>query len=193
MPLHYLFSQSAFDYYEKLRLDRKERKIKKILINEKIKDYYDENGFHIKREYFDDDGKISSYLNIKNLENGDLNVESNLGAEGTFTTVGSQALFYVTYFDPYNLIDEVSLIFDSKFKLIEKRISSTSYDDIDAVYYFYQDNSSYPFKSEYFSDKKLLSKTDYFYDDSGLLIKEKCLWFSGNEVRETVYSYEYFK
>ena len=186
-----VFSQTEYDYYEKLRLERKEKKIKLIKTDKDIIDYYDEQGYHVKREYYFE-GNMSSYSLIKQLSNGKLNVVMDLGLEGNFTITGSQALYYVTYFDPYDLRDNVTMTFDSKARLIEKRITGTDMEGAESAKYFYKKDENKPLNSEWYSDNILLSKTDYYYDDSGLLIKMISLWISNNEKSVTNYSYEYY-
>ena len=186
-----IFSQTENDYYEKLRLERKDKKIKLMKSGTSEIDYFDEQGYHIKKEHYYN-GNVISYSIIKQLNNGELSVELNLGPEGNFTTIGSQALFYVTYFDPYNLIDKVVIIFDSKSRLIEKRISGTDFEGLDNIKYFYNKDEEKPIKSEYYSDNKLSNKTDYYYNESGLLIKEENLWLNNNEKSITNYIYEFY-
>ena len=135
---------------------------------------------------------MSSYSLIKQLSNGKLNVVMDLGLEGNFTITGSQALYYVTYFDPYDLRDNVTMTFDSKARLIEKRITGTDMEGAESAKYFYKKDENKPLNSEWYSDNILLSKTDYYYDDSGLLIKMISLWISNNEKSVTNYSYEYY-
>lgn len=191
-PFQKVLSQTEYDYFEKQRLERKEKKIKVIKSRENTKDFFDDQGYHIKREDYDSYGNVTSYMLIKNLKSGDLSVDMNLGAEGNFTMTGNQALFYFTFFDPYNLIDNVTMTFDTKSRLIEERISGTDYEGIDIQKYFYGKNGDKPDKSEYYSDNKLLSKTEYYYDESGLLVKEESLWLYNNEKNTTNYTYEYY-
>lgn len=170
-----VLSQSEYEYYEKLRLKRKERKIKVIKVDDAQIDYFDKEGYHIKREYYFE-GNISSYMLIKHLSNGDLSVEQNLGSEGIWNTTGSQALFEETGFDPYNLIDDVVLIFDSKMRLAEKRISGEDYMGMDIEKYYYENDEDKPKRSEYYYDNQLSSVTNYYYDEAGLLIKSECYY-----------------
>lgn len=183
-------SQTEYDYYEKLRLGRKEKKIKAVKSNNDIIDYFDEQGYHVKIEYYFE-GKLSSYSLIKQLSNGELKVVMDLGPEGNFTTTGSQALFYVTYFDSYDLRDNVTITFDSRSRLIEERITETDYEGVDIKKYVYDNVEIRPKRNEYYSDNNLLSRTDYYYDETGLLTKEVNLWISTNEKTVTNYSYEY--
>jgi len=184
-----VLSQSEYEYYEKLRLERKERKIKTIKTNDGEIDYFDMEGYHIKREFYFD-GNLTSYILIQHLSNGDLSVEQNLGPEGIWNTTGSQALFEETGFDPYDIRDEVVLIFDSKMRLSEKKISGEDYLGLDIEKYYYENDEDKPKRSEYYLDNQLLFVTDYFYDQSGLLIKFERLW--NNEKSTTSYTYEYY-
>lgn len=186
-----VFSQTEYDYYEKLRLERKEMKIKIIKTDNDVIDYYDQQGYHIKREYYFE-GNLSSYSLIKQMSNGDLSVEMNLGPEGVFKMTGSKALFYVTYFDPYDLRDKVTMTFDSKARLFEEIITGIDMDGSEYAKYFYKKDENKPFNSEWYSDNILLSKTDYYYDETGLLIKKVSLWISNNEQTISKYSYEYY-
>jgi len=211
-----VLSQSEYEYYEKFRLERKERKIKAIKTSTGGIDYFDKEGYHIKRESYVD-GNLTSYLIIQHLSNGDLSVEQNLGPESIWNTTGSQALFEETNFDPYNLIDKVVLIFDSKMRLSEKRISGEDYLGLDIEKYYYENEEDKPKRSEYYYDGELSSVTNYYYDQTGLLIKEEMLWkgqlssvtnyyydqtgllikeetllISNNEKSTTNYTYEYY-
>lgn len=186
-----VYSQTEYDYYEKLRLERKEKRIKLIKTDKDVIDYYDEQGYHFKREYYFE-GNMSSYSLINQQSNGYLSVKMDLGPEGIFTTTGSQALYYITYFDPYNLIDNVVMVFDSKGRVSEERITGTDMEGAESIKYFYKNEEIKPYRSEYYSDNKLLSKTDYYYDDSGLFIKVVSIWINNNEQTITNYSYEYY-
>lgn len=187
-----IYSQTEQDYFEKLRLERKDSKVKVIKSDNNIKDFFDNQGYHIKREFYNNSGNVTSYSLIKHLDNGDLSVEMNLGPEGKFTSTGSQALFYVTYFDPYNLIDKVVMIFDSKFRLIEERITGNDGEINDKEKYLYENEENTFYRSETYTDNKLVSKTTYYYNELNLLIKKEFLWLYNNEMTVTNYSYEFY-
>ncbi|MBZ0203701.1 MAG: hypothetical protein K8I03_11855 [Ignavibacteria bacterium] len=187
-----IYAQTEQDNFEKLRIERIEKKVKVMKSDNNIKDYFDKQGFHIKREYYDNNNNISSHSFIKHLDNGDLSVEMDLGPEGKFTTTGSQALYYVTYFDPYNLIDNVVMTFDAKSRLIEERISGNDGEINEIEKYFYDNDEDKFNRSETYSDNKLVGKTIYYYNELRLLIKIEYLWLYNNEMTITNYSYEFY-
>jgi hypothetical protein len=187
-------SQTEQDYFERMRLKRIDWKIKKIIsCGGDCVDYFDEQGYHIKREVFDNfNSRTYTYI-ITHLPSGDLSADIDLGPEGKFTTTGSQALFYHTYFDPYNLIDQAILKIDDRNRLIEESYTGTDMEGVtETIKYFYEILVMYPSSSEfYYSDNKLLSRTKYLYNGKGMLIKEIYSGSDNNVI--TVFTYEFYE
>jgi hypothetical protein len=188
---HLIYSQTEQAYFERLRVNRHNWKIKKIITAD-CTDYFDEDGYHIKREVIDNFNNTLNTYSITYLANGDLNVEIDLEPEGKFTIRGSQALFYHTYFDPYNLIDNVKMDIDDINRVKEEVYTGTDYQGSDYTKYYYEILKMYPNRSEFYNETKLVSITKYFYDGKGMLLKEEMIEVNTGKTQTNEYTYEYF-
>ena len=189
--VHLIYSQTEQDYFEMLRVHRHDLKIKKIIAGD-FTDFFDEDGYHIKREFLDKYNNTHYASIIKHLTNGNLSVDIDLGPEGKFTTVGSQALFYHTYFDPYNLIDNDKMIVDELNRVKEEVLTGTDYEGSDYFRYYYENSKMYPIRSEFYNETKLISTTNYFYDNNDLLLKEETIEVTTGKSYTKEYTYEYY-
>lgn len=187
-----LYSQTGQDYFEKLRLKRQDWKIKTVT-DGSCTDFYDEQGYHIKREVNDNFNNKTYIYNITNLPDGNITVEVDLGPEGINKQTGSPALFYHTWFDPYNLIDNVVLKIDELNRINEEIFTGFDYPGSDNTKYYYEILKFYPSRSEFYSDSKLISTTKYFYDGKGILLKEETTEVSTGKSYITEYTYEYYE
>ncbi len=187
-----IYTQTEQDYFERLRLERQRWKVSKIVSGD-CTDYYDIYGYHIKREVYNSFNNSNNVYLITQLSNGDLSVEMDLGPEGKFTTVGTQALFYQTWFDPYDLTDIAILKIDDLNRITEESYTGTDMNGMTIkTIYFYEILKKYPNRSEFYNDNKLVSKTKYTYDGKGMLLKENTTDVSTGKTYETEYIYEYY-
>jgi len=189
----HLYAQTEQNYFERLRLERQQWKVKSI-ISDGAQDYYDEAGYHIKRVVFANFISYDITYIITHLTNGDLSVEIDSGPEGKLTTVGSQALFYHTWFDPYNLTDIALLKIDDLNRIIEESYTSTDMNGmtVKSIYY-YEVLKKYPNRSDFYNDDRLFSTTKYFYDGKGMLLKEETVDVNTGKSYSREYSYEFYE
>jgi len=116
----------------------------------------------IENNYFE--GKLESSFPFQNME---------------------QSYFYEFGFGE-DIRENVTMTFDSKGNLIEKKLTGSDYPSIDIVKYTYDNNNRIKLE-EYYIDGKLISQTEYNYDD-GLIISSKSL----NSSVITYYFYEFY-
>ena len=200
-----IFTQTEYDYYEKLRLERKEKKIKTISAYETLedalskKDYFDENGYLITREFYytsitNFETTLWKQLNLTNYDkDGTFDVEEKEYSDGTlivnYIHVNQLPSDFYDVGYGETLVEKVLYLFDNQGLLIEKR----SYGD-----HVYGTGKEYD--SEYFHyDEmgKLLKSiqgeniTNYFYNDSGSLERESMSYEFQNNERDYEIRYEY--
>jgi hypothetical protein len=177
-----IFSQTTYDYFEKQRLERKEKKVKVI--------YYDNKDFPSKKNYFDKDGNITkSELFSGRKENGayklwreifirKIDSRGNLSGimkeyrdnnvvQEIFSEIQPVVFFEIGIFNE-NLVEEIRYFFDFNGNVTEKR----SYGDhaypkeYTSEIYNYENGKVKTIVDSDFNYKNIL-----YYDDNGLLYK----------------------
>jgi len=170
---------TEYDYYENLRLKVKSNKVKSLKVfdirNDDLKriDYYDEEGYLVKREFYSTGysnsiAKLFSEFIITPYDNN-LNVSIS---ETGYSDDGSSN-FNVEYINNYKFFmeletetteEEVKFVFDESDQFIEKQI------------FFGEDG-----------DYNLSRKETFIYDANGLLVTSEII--SGNSKFVTKYTY----
>lgn len=205
---------TEYDYYEKLRLERKDKSVKTIssfsTFNDAIenKDYYDENGYLRKREVYGEDLMgVNRFVwkeifNITYDETG--NIFGNFTEFKNNTEILSNSIlnnlspsdFYDIGFSE-TLVDEVKYIFDDKNNLIEKRIYGDHLYGTRKEYeseFFYYDRNNRLIESKYPS-ANTISISKYYYNEKGLIdrINVSYEFQNGGRNYGSRYEYEYYK
>jgi hypothetical protein len=172
-------NMTEYDYYENLRLKVKSNKVKSLKVfdirNDDLKriDYYDEEGYLVKREFYSTGysnsiAKLFSEFIITPYDNN-LNVSIS---ETGYSDDGSSN-FNVEYINNYKFFmeletetteEEVKFVFDESDQFIEKQI------------FFGEDG-----------DYNLSRKETFIYDANGLLVTSEII--SGNSKFVTKYTY----
>lgn len=200
---------NEYDYYEKLRLERKEKKVQLILAyeyeNDALwrKDSFDVEGYLRKREIytFDLDNlmeKLYSTIYVERYDDegnmyGYSDIPVNMNSINNFDKV-KPTYFYEIGIDEETLVDDVKYIFDKNDNLIEKRSYGDHLYSTGKEYeseYFYYDKNNRLIESKYFSGKSSTNITKYFYTEKGLLDKVESEYDFQNSGRVYGIRYEY--
>ena len=215
MPFRFVFSQTTYDYFEKLRLERKEKKIKIVSAFDYAddvlskKEYYDENGLLTKYEiygasYFTG-GTYMYHLIIVNKysEKGQVS-----GTITKFESDGSKTDFYEfnnlkpeVFFDikyEGDFYSDVQYVFDNSGNLSEKRFYNQDmykpgeYEKEILIY----DSDNKIIQSKYTSPGggTTVSIGKYYYNSDGLLehIDESYDFQNGGRNFDVRYEYEFY-
>lgn len=187
-----LYSQTEQDYFEKLRLERKDKKIKTIsaysYFNEVLesKEYYDENGYLVKRETYQTDllGEnlyvymeivINNYDNLGNISGNQTMYESDGKKLNEFPFSNlDYTYFFEVGFDESTVID-IKYIFDKNGNVIEKRffIDGLNENEYEKTLLNY-DNMNKLTESKYYGiSTSVVDIVKYYYNSIGLLEKEE--------------------
>jgi hypothetical protein len=207
-----LYSQTEQDYFEKLRLERKDKKIKTIsaysYFNEVLesKEYYDENGYLVKRETYQTDllGEnlyvymeivINNYDNLGNISGNQIMYESDGKklSEFPFSNL-DYTYFFEVGFDESTVID-IKYIFDKNGNVIEKRlfIDGLNENEYEKTLLYY-DNMNKLTESKYYGFSTSVNIVNYYYNSIGLLEKEESSYDfqKGGRVYGMRFEYEFF-
>jgi len=209
-----VFTQTAHDYFEKLRLERKEKKVKTISsfsnFNDviELKDYFDEDGFLRKREFYMSDMMGENIYVWKELNSIEYDSKGNMSGNEINFGIEKEILYQTPFSnnsptDFYDigfgetLVDEVKYIFDSKDNLIEKRSYGDHLYGTGKEYeseFFYYDNNKKLIESKTFTGESSINISKYYYNEIGLLIKLSNSYDFQNTGRDygSRYEYEFF-
>jgi hypothetical protein len=207
-----LYSQSEYEYFEKQRLESKDKKIKIISTYDCLddllwyKEYYNENGFLIKKEIFthnNESNKLTLYQKI-NIDSYDASGNIS-GTEILYETDGSIlnenhfsklnfTYFYEIGFDE-NITEEIEYIFDNQNQLIEKRFY---YEDVNGYIYdkellFYNTEGKNCESKHFFSGSSNVSISKFYYNSLGLLEKKETLDGFYVKTGGIKYNYEFYE
>lgn len=208
--LNYCYSQTEYNYYEEIRKEREIKKVKTIsefgTFNDALekKDYFDEQGYLRKREYYISDlmgensyvwKEISSiiYDSNGNISGEEINYESNkeILYKSKFSNI-SPSKFYDIGFGE-TTVEEVKYFFDKKNRLIEKK--NIFGDDVskgqNEKEIFKYDKNDQLMESKFYSGTNPVSITKYFYTSSGLLDRIEVSYDFQNGGRNYGARYEY--
>ncbi len=206
-----VLTQTEQEYFEKLRLERKDKKIKTISVYDNLKvikykkEYYDENGYLIKKELFYHDNeknktylyqeiKITSYDALGNISGKEILYE--LGKrinEFQFSNINFTYFYEIGFSE--NLIDDIKYLFDDNGNLIEKRF--TSADMYEPGKYeketFLYDSNNKLVESKYsYPDNNSSHVRRYHYSSTGLLEMESYLDDNLVQTEGVKYEYEFY-
>lgn len=200
---------NEYDYYEKLRLERKEKKVLLVktfeYVNDALstKDSFDVNGYLRKREIYTFDlenlmEKLYSTIFVERYDDegnmyGYSVIPVNMNIINNFDKV-KPTYFYEIGIDEETLVDDVKYIFDKNDNLIEKRSYGDYLYGTGKEYeteYFYYDKNNRLIESKYLSGKSSTSITKYFYTEKGLLDKVESEYDFQNGGRVYGIRYEY--
>jgi len=206
---------TEYDYYENLRLERKENKVKTIssfgTFNDviEIKDYFDEDGYLRKREFYLSDLMGENSYAWKEIS--DITYDETGNMSGNEIEYGNikETLYKILFnkISPSNFYDigfgettvnKSEYIFDKESKLIEKRSYGEHLVGTGKEYesqYFYYDNNNRLIESRSTTGESAVSITKYFYNEKGLLEKEAISYDFQNGGRDygMRYEYEYYE
>jgi len=200
---------TEYDYYEKLRLERKEKKIKIIITYSYLddalerKDYFDEEGYLRKRENYYTSFATGELKIISQIDIIDYNKfgqisgiyqssdEMNGDIKSNFENL-SQSKFHETdYFVGEEPVDSVELIFDKSGKLTEKKFYERDFKSLHSKSDLIYDENGRLKESKFIPTKSSPSNIKYYYNDLGLLVKEESSYDFNNENRVFGKRYEY--
>lgn len=207
---NYCYSQTEYNYYDQLRKERENKKVKTIsefeTFNDALdkKDYFDEQGYLRKREFYITDmmgensyvwKEISSitYDNKGNISGEEINFESTkeISYKNQFTNM-SPSNFYDIGFGE-TTVEEVKYFFDKENRLFQK--SSIFGDDVPKEAFgkeiFKYDKNDRLIESKYYSNASSVSITKYYYTSQGLLDRIEVSYDFQNGGRNYGARYEY--
>ncbi len=190
LPFSVIYSQTEQDYFEKLRLERKDKKIKEIVILDErtletqSKEYYDENGLLSKKEnyysnppenitYIYQEVIINSYKHDNKIEG--LIIYYELGKKAYENPFNNESFTYFLEIGfTETLTEEARYFFDERGVLVEKRFY---WEDLGGYVYdkelLYYDSKGQLYESRNYSHgSSLFGTTKYYYNSDGLLEKE---------------------
>lgn len=209
-----IFSQSTYDYIEKQRLERKEKKIKTIssfdYLNDALskKEYYDENGLPKKIEiygasFITGDTYLLQEIIIHKLgDNGNVS-----GTITKFESDGSKTDTYEfndlkpeIFFNPNvdgEFYSDVQYTFDNSGKLSEKRyFNSKIYgpNEYEKQVFSYNSGNKLIGYKYYIPNNSTVSNGKFYYNSNGLLEKEESSYDfqKGERVYGIRYEYEFY-
>lgn len=207
---NYCYSQTEYNYYDQLRKERENKKVKTIsefeTFNDALdkKDYFDEQGYLRKREFYMTDmmgenayvwKEINSivYDNKGNISGEEINFESTseILYKNKFTNI-SPSNFYDIGFGE-TTVEEVKYFFDKKNRLIEKKniFGDAVPKGQDEKEIFKYDKNDQLMESKFYSGSNPVSITKYFYTPSGLLDRIEVSYDFQNGGRNYGARYEY--
>lgn len=210
-----VFTQTAYDYFEKIRLERKEKKIKTISAFDNTdeslskKDYFDDNGFFVKKEIFGSsfvtgESYIIQEIMVDKYKEGDdmsgtvkiFESDGSKTKEFKFSNVKPELFYETSSFENLSY-DKVQYSFDNKGNLSEKRFyKDKEYipDEYEKLLIYY-DSKNKPIESKFFTpNNSTVSLGKYYYNSNGLLEKEESSYDfqKGERVYGLRYEYEFY-
>jgi len=207
-------TMTEYDYYETLRLERKKKKVKTIssfsTFNDviELKDYFDDDGFLRKREFYMSDMMGENIYVWKELNSIEYDSKGNMSGDeinfGIDKEIFNQIQFSnnnpIDFYDigfGETLVDEVKYIFDSENNLLEKRSYGGHLYGTGKDYeseFFYYDSNKKLIESKAITGESSINISKYFYNENGLLIKTSNSYEFQNNGRDygTRYEYEYY-
>lgn len=208
--VNFCYSQIEYNYYEQLRKNREIKKVKTIsefeTFNDALekKDYFDEQGYLRKREFYITDmmgenpyvwKEINSivYDNNGGISGEEINYESTreISNKSEFTCI-SPSKFYDIGFSE-TTVKEVEYFFDKKNRLIEKKsiLENAGPDGQNEKVIFKYNKNEQLIESKLYSGTNPVSITKYFYTMSGLLDRIEISYDFQNGGRNYGVRYEY--
>jgi len=210
-----IYAQTTSDYFEKMRLERKEKKIKTISAYDYFddalskKDYFDENGFLVKKEIYGSsfitgDSYILQDIIVDEYKEGEdmsgtaiiFETDGSKTKDHKFSNMKPEIFFETSSFENVSY-DKVQYLFDNKDNITEKRFykdkeyKPTEYEKL-LIYY---DSENKPIESKFFTpNNSTVSFGKYYYNSNGLLEKEESSYDfqKGERVYGVRYEYEFF-
>lgn len=209
------YSESKFteyNYYENLRLERKDKKIKIISTYSYLdnglerKDYFDYEGYLRKREnyyssYATGDSKISSQIDILDYNSSgqvsgiyQSSDEMNGEIKSSFENLNLSKFYDTDFFVGEEPVDSVELVFDKNGKITEKKFYERDLKSLYSRLVMVFDEHDRLIESKFIPLQSPPSTTKYYYDELGLLLKEESSYnfHSGERVFGKSYKYEFY-
>jgi hypothetical protein len=203
---------SEYDYYEKQRLERKEKKIKVIntysYFDDALerKDYFDEEGYLRKSENYYTSFTTGELKIISQIDITDYNTvgqisgiyqssdEMNGEIKSTFENLSLSKFHETDFFAGEEPVDSVELIFDESGKLTEKRYYERDFKSLHSRLVLIYDENGRLKESKFIPTKSSPSNIKYYYNDLGLLVKEESSYefHGGDRVFGQSYKYEFY-